>query len=69
MIVILPAHFTLLPVELHITAAGGSIIRAKTVRARRLYCPMVAIKLSFSFPGVLIFLINLRSNSLASTVP
>lgn len=38
MIVVSPTHFILPPVELHITAAGRSIIRANTVRARRLYC-------------------------------
>lgn len=37
MIVVSPAHFTLPPVELHTTAAGRNVIRAKTVKARRLY--------------------------------
>jgi len=37
MTVVSPTHFTLPPVELHIAGAGRSVIRAKILRASRLY--------------------------------
>lgn len=72
MTVVLPAHFTLPPVELLIADAGRSVIRAKILRASRLYCKRSHsfnhITVLFSFPEVLMFWKNVRPSSLICPV-